>query len=71
MTMFETLSQYEVICLAGALIGVYVKLNADVLKLKGRVQTLEKSDNEVKDMLTTLLNAVNELKILLATHGIK
>lgn len=69
--MFETLSQFEVLSLLGGLIGVYVKLNADVLKLKGRILTLEKSDGDVKDMLTTLLSAVNELKILLATHGIK
>ena len=69
--MFESLSQYEVLTLVAGLIGVYVRLNADVLKLKGRILTLEKSDSEVKDMLTTLLSAVNELKILLATHGIK
>jgi len=69
--MFESLTQYEVLTLLAGLIGVYVKLNADVLKLKGRVITLEQRDSEVKDMLTTLLNAVNELKILLATHGIK
>jgi hypothetical protein len=50
---------------------VYIKLNADVLKLKGRVGGLEKTNTEVKDMLTTLLTAVNELKLLLATHGIK
>lgn len=69
--MFESLTQYEVLTLLAGLIGVYVKLNADVLKLKGRITTLEQRDSEVKDMLTTLLNAVNELKILLATHGIK
>lgn len=69
--MFESLTQYEVLTLLAGLIGVYVKLNADALKLKGRVITLEQRESEVKDMLTTLLNAVNELKILLATHGIK
>ena len=46
-------------------------INTDVLKLKGRVESLEKSDGEVKDMLTTLLTAVNDVKLLLATHGIK
>lgn len=69
--MLETLTQYEVICLFGGLIAVYVKLNAEVLKLKGRVASLEQTNTEVKDMLTTLLTAVNEVKILLATHGIK
>ena len=69
--MLETLTQYEVIVLIGGLIAVYIKLNADILKLKGRVGSLEKTNTEVKDMLTTLLTAVNEVKILLATHGIK
>ncbi len=69
--MLDTLTQYEMLCLVGGLIGVYVKLNSDVLKLKARVESLEKSDGEVKDMLTTLLTAVNEVKLLLATHGIK
>jgi len=68
--MLEALTQYELIVLLAGLIGVYIKLNADTLKLKGRVETLEKSDNEVKGMLTSLLEAVNEVKILLATHGI-
>jgi len=69
--MLETLSQYEVICLLGGLIAVYVKLNAEILKLKARVRSLEQANSEVKDMLTTLLNAVNEVKLLLATHGIQ
>jgi hypothetical protein len=69
--MFDTLTQYEVISLFGGLIAVYVKLNAEVLKLKARVMSLEQTNTEVKDMLTTLLSAVNEVKLLLATHGIK
>lgn len=68
--MLEALTQYEMIVLVAGLVGVYIKLNADTLKLKGRVETLEKSDNEVKQMLSTLLEAVNEIKILLAHHGI-
>tara|TARA_R110000803_G_scaffold180205_1_gene242616 strand:+ start:322 stop:531 length:210 start_codon:yes stop_codon:yes gene_type:complete len=69
--MLETLTQYEVIVLIGGLIAVYIKLNADILKLKGRVGSLEKTNTEVKDMLTTLMTSVNEIKILLATQGIK
>ena len=69
--MLETLTQYEVICLLGGLIAVYVKLNSEVLKLKARVRNLEETNTEVKDILTCLLTAVNEVKLLLATHGIK
>ena len=45
--MLETLTQYEVIVLIGGLIAVYIKLNADILKLKGRVGSLEKTNTEV------------------------
>ena len=68
--MFEALSNYETIVLLTGLIGVYIKLNSDSLKLRGRVEGLEKSDNDVKSMLTTLLDSVNEIKILLAHYGI-
>jgi|TARA_R110002012_G_scaffold126736_1_gene278742 hypothetical protein len=67
----ETLTQYEIICLVGGLIGVYVKLNAELLKLKGRVGTLEKSDGEVKALLKELCEGMQDIKILLAEKGIK
>ena len=68
--MFEALSNYETIVLVTGLSGVYIKVNSDALKLRGRVESLEKRDGDVKKMLTTLLDAVNEIKILLAQHGI-
>lgn len=67
----EFLSGYEVITLVGGLIGVYMKLNNDVLKLKSRVMVLEKNDTEVQKMLSSLLDAVHEIKLILAENGIK
>ena len=69
--MLEALSSYEVIVLLTGIVGVYMKLNSDVLKLKSRVMVLEKNDAEVQKMLKDLLTAVNDIKILLAEHGIK
>ena len=69
--MLEALSSYEVIVLVAGLLGVYMKLNSDVLKLKSRVMVLEKNDTDVQKMLKDLLTAVNDIKILLAEHGIK
>jgi hypothetical protein len=69
--MLEALSSYEVIMLLAGLVGVYMKLNSDVLKLKSRVLVLERSETEVQKMLKDLLTAVNDIKILLAEHGIK
>jgi hypothetical protein len=67
----EFLSGYEVITLIAGLIGVYFKLNNDVLKLKSRVMVLEKNDTQVQEMLSSLLEAVNEIKLILAENGIK
>ena len=69
--MLEALSSYEGIMLLAGLVGVYMKLNSDVLKLKSRVLVLERSETEVQKMLKDLLTAVNDIKILLAEHGIK
>jgi hypothetical protein len=65
------LTTFEILSLAGAIIGVYTKLTGKRLgKLKGRVVALEKTETEVKSMLTELLSSVQEIKILLAKKGI-
>ena len=69
--MLEALSSYEWIVLLTGLVGVYFKLNNDMLKVKSRLMVLERSETEVKKMLQSLLDAVNDIKLLLAEHGIK
>ena len=69
--MDSTITLFEIITLGGALIGVYVKLSGEVGKLKSRVIMLERRDDEVKQMLTGLVEAVQEIKLLLAEKGIK
>ncbi len=67
----DPLTTFEVMTLAGSIIGVYVKLTQEIGKLKGRVVALEKTETEVKAMLTELLASVQEIKILLAKKGIE
>lgn len=69
--MSSTITLFEILTLGGALIGVYVKLSGEVGKLKSRVIMLEKREDEVKQMLTNLTEAVQEIKILLAQKGLK
>ena len=69
--MSSTITLFEILTLAGAIIGIYVKLSGDVGKLKSRIIMLEKREDEVKLMLTNLTEAVQEIKILLAQQGIK
>jgi len=67
----DTLTTFELVTLAGSIIGVYVKLTQELGKLKGRVIALEKTETEVKAMLTELLASVQEIKLLLAKKGIE
>ena len=69
--MPNAISLFELLTLAGALIGVYFKLQTEVGKLKGRIAMLEKQELQVMSMLEKLVAAVDELKILLAQKGIK
>lgn len=66
----EMISIYEGIILAGALVGVYVKLQNELGKLKSRVHVLEQSKSEVTDMLKKLAEDIGEIKLLLARKQI-
>lgn len=50
-------------------IGVWVSLNSEVAKLKGRVYRLESDHHELKAMLKECVEGIHELKILLAKKG--
>ena len=66
----EMISIYEGIILTGALVGVYVKLQSEMGKLKSRVHVLEQSKSEVTDMLKKLAEDISEIKLLLARKQI-
>lgn len=66
----EIISLYEGIVLLAGLIGVYVKLQNELAKVKNRIYTLEQSKNEVTDMLKKLSADITEIKILLARKQI-
>ncbi len=50
-------------------IGVWVSLNGEVAKLKGRVYRLENDQSELKTMLKECVEGIHELKLLLAKKG--
>lgn len=52
-----------------AAIGVWVSLNSEVAKLKGRVYRLENDQSELKAMLKECVEGIHELKVLLAKKG--
>lgn len=53
-----------------AAVGVWVSLNSEVAKLKGRVYRLESDHHELKSMLRECVEGIHELKLLLAKKGI-
>ena len=52
-----------------AAVGVWVSLNSEVAKIKGRVYRLESDQSELKAMLKECVEGIHELKILLAKKG--
>ena len=47
----EYLTVYEIIVVAAALIGTYVKMNTEINKLKSRIFVLEQSNGDIISML--------------------
>ena len=64
------ISIYEGIILLAGIIGVYVKLQTEMGKLKSRVHVLEQSKNSVTEMLQKLSEDIQEIKLLLARKQI-
>jgi prefoldin subunit 5 len=59
----------EFILLLGGGIGAWVKINQQVMVLKSRIINLEKKEESMDKKLDLLMDAVQELKILLAKSG--
>lgn len=54
----------------GSIIGIYVKLNADVGKLYQRIKHLEEDKNELRTMVKEVVDVVHEIRRLLAANKI-
>jgi len=55
----------------GGAIGLWVKTQNDMTKLKSRVYYLETKDDELKAMLTDVMAKLQHIEILLAENQIK
>ena len=65
------LTQYEMIGLLAGLLATIFKFQRDYTILTARVVSLEKHENEVKEMLKELCTGMQDIKLLLAEQGIK
>jgi hypothetical protein len=62
------LTQFELLSITGALIGMWLKFQSDFTTLKSRVKVLEMDNGEFKNKIDTLLTEIQEIKMLLAKN---
>jgi hypothetical protein len=62
------LTQFELLTIAGALVGMWLKFQSDFTTLKSRVKVLEMDNGEFKSKIDTLLTEIQEIKMLLAKN---
>lgn len=65
------LTQFELLTVAGGLVGMWLKFQADFTTLKSRVKVLEMDNSEVKNKIDTLLHEIQEIKMLLAKNQVQ
>jgi len=61
---------FEAVTLCVGLVGLYVKMQQEVGKLKARIHLIEAERDEFRATLKELLNTTQEIKIMLAKKGI-
>lgn len=52
-----------------AIIGTWVKLNADIARMNARIHTLEKNEVEVKTLLKEMAEAIRRIELHLAKNS--
>lgn len=62
------LTQFELLSITGALIGMWLKFQNDFTTLKSRVKVLEMDNGGLKEKIDTLLSDIQEIKVLLAKN---
>ena len=68
MSAIMDMTQFELLTIAGALVGMWLKFESDFTTLKSRVKVLEMDNGEFKNKIDTLLTEIQEIKMLLAKN---
>ena len=66
--MLTDITTYELLLLAGSIVGVYIKLKMDINEVVLKQKNHEVQTEEIKRDLQKLLEAVQEIKLLLARN---
>ena len=67
----ENLSHFEFLMVAGALVGQWLKFQADYSKLSSRVHALEADNAEFKSDVKQMCQDIQEIKLLLAKNKVE
>tara|TARA_B100000085_G_C18542743_1_gene512623 strand:+ start:1103 stop:1330 length:228 start_codon:yes stop_codon:yes gene_type:complete len=67
----DTLTQFELLSIVGAIIGMWLKFQNDFTTLKSRVKVLEMDHGDLKANIETLLKELQEIKLLLAKNQVQ
>lgn len=65
------LTQFELLSIAGALVGMWLKFQSEFTTLKSRVKVLEMDNGAFKNKIDTLLTEIQEIKMLLAKNQVQ
>jgi len=66
----DTINLYQILVLAGGLVGTYVKLTQEIGKMKSRIIHLEKQNDDLTITLKQLAADIAEIKLILARRQI-
>jgi len=67
----DALTQFELLSIVGALIGMWLKFQNDFTSVKSRVRVLEADNGELKQNIKQLLEDIQEIKLLLAKNQVQ
>ena len=65
------MAHFEVLVVAGSLVGAWMKFQADYNRLSSRVHSLETDNKEFKADVKQLLKDIQEIKVLLAKNKVE
>jgi|TARA_R110002096_G_scaffold282414_1_gene476424 hypothetical protein len=65
------LTQFELLSIVAALLGMWLKFQSEFTTLKSRVKVLEMDNGEFKNKIDQLLTEIQEIKMLLAKNQVQ
>ena len=69
--MMEEITMYQWFAIIAGFLGTWIKFQIDYTALKSKVEYLEKDSNSFKEDFKSLMEAIQEIKLLLAKNKVE